>query len=78
MPYKIFISFINVLSCYWALFKYGRYFAQRHPKLTEDHKAVGLVLTLERAIRRSQGAVRDTVTRAYSQRNRNRSSTGAE
>ncbi|KAL4811820.1 nucleotide-diphospho-sugar transferase [Aspergillus spinulosporus] len=29
MPYKIFISFVN----------YGRYFAKRHPKLTEDHKA---------------------------------------
>ncbi|KAL2824701.1 nucleotide-diphospho-sugar transferase [Aspergillus pseudoustus] len=52
MMYKIFISFVNVASCYWAIFKYGRYFSQRHPKLTEDHKAVGLVLTLEQAIRR--------------------------
>ncbi|KAL4874755.1 glycosyl transferase [Aspergillus karnatakaensis] len=56
LPYKVFISFINVGSCYWALFKYGRYFAQRHPKLTEDHKAVGLVLTLEQALHRNQGA----------------------
>ncbi|KAF7585611.1 hypothetical protein BBP40_010480 [Aspergillus hancockii] len=47
MPYKIFISFINVASCYWSLFKYARYFAERRPKLTEDHKAVGMVLRLE-------------------------------
>ncbi|KAE8313916.1 glycosyltransferase like family 2-domain-containing protein [Aspergillus transmontanensis] len=47
MPYKIFISLTNVASCYWSLFKYARYFAKRHPKLTEDHKAVGMVLRLE-------------------------------
>lgn len=47
MPYKIFISLTNVASCYYSLFKYARYFAKRHPKLTEDHKAVGMVLRLE-------------------------------
>ncbi|PYH96930.1 glycosyl transferase [Aspergillus ellipticus CBS 707.79] len=46
-PYKILIAFINVGSNYWSLFKYAKYFAQRHPKLGEDHKAVGLVLKLE-------------------------------
>jgi hypothetical protein len=66
MPYKIIISFINVGSCYWALFKYGRYFAQRHPKLTEDHKAVGLVLTLQQAIRTGQGVARDISRRYHS------------
>ncbi|KAJ0413854.1 glycosyltransferase like family 2-domain-containing protein [Aspergillus carlsbadensis] len=68
MPYKIVISFINVGSCYWALFKYARYFAQRHPKLTEDHKAVGLVLTLQQAIRRGQGVARQVSRRYYSGR----------
>ncbi|PWY67593.1 glycosyl transferase [Aspergillus sclerotioniger CBS 115572] len=47
MPYKIIIAFINVGSNYWSLFKYAKYFARRRPKLTEDHKAVGLVLKLE-------------------------------
>ncbi|RAL04234.1 glycosyl transferase [Aspergillus ibericus CBS 121593] len=47
MPYKIIIAFINVGSNYWSLYKYAKYFAQRRPKLTEDHKAVGLVLKLE-------------------------------
>ncbi|KAL2860007.1 glycosyltransferase like family 2-domain-containing protein [Aspergillus pseudodeflectus] len=73
MPYKIIISFINVGSCYWALFKYGRYFAQRHPKLTEDHKAVGLVLTLQNAIRSGQGVARDISRRYQSRRSGRRS-----
>ena len=47
MPYKVIIAFINVGSNYWSLFKYAKYFARRRPKLTEDHKAVGLVLKLE-------------------------------
>ncbi|PYI04384.1 glycosyl transferase [Aspergillus sclerotiicarbonarius CBS 121057] len=47
MPYKIIIAFINVGSNYWSLYKYAKYFAQRRPKLTEDHQAVGLVLKLE-------------------------------
>ncbi|PWY65730.1 hypothetical protein BO70DRAFT_419654, partial [Aspergillus heteromorphus CBS 117.55] len=40
MPYKIVLFIINVVSCYWSLFKYARYFATRHPKVIEDDKAV--------------------------------------
>ena len=47
MPYKVFLSVINVVSCYYSLVKYARYFAKTRPKLTEDHKAVGIVLRLE-------------------------------
>ena len=47
MPYKILIAIINVASNYWSIYKYARYFAKRRPKLTEDHKAVGMVLKLE-------------------------------
>ncbi|RHZ59279.1 glycosyltransferase family 2 protein [Aspergillus thermomutatus] len=47
MPYKLLMALTNVASCYWSLVKYARYFARRHPKLTEDHKAVGMVLKLE-------------------------------
>ncbi|KAL5355391.1 glycosyltransferase like family 2-domain-containing protein [Aspergillus floccosus] len=47
MPYKLIIGLMNVVSCYWSIIKYARYFARRHPKLTEDHKAVGMVLRLE-------------------------------
>jgi hypothetical protein len=47
IPFKVLIGFMNVVSCYWSLYKYARYFAQRHPKLNEDHKAVGMVLKLE-------------------------------
>ncbi|KAH3513327.1 hypothetical protein KXV55_001802 [Aspergillus fumigatus] len=47
MPYKLLMTFTNVASCYWSLVKYARYFARRHPKLIEDHKAVGMVLKLE-------------------------------
>ncbi|GIJ90897.1 hypothetical protein Asppvi_009862 [Aspergillus pseudoviridinutans] len=47
MPYKLLMTLTNVASCYWSLVKYARYFARRHPKLTEDHKAVGMVLKLE-------------------------------
>ncbi|KAK5011072.1 hypothetical protein LTR28_005932 [Elasticomyces elasticus] len=47
MPYKVVLTGINVTSCYWALFKYARYFARRHPKVIEDAKAVEVVLRLE-------------------------------
>jgi hypothetical protein len=46
-PLPLLVSLTNVASCYWSLAKYARYFARRHPKLTEDHKAVGMVLKLE-------------------------------
>lgn len=46
--YKIALTFINVVSCYWSLYKYARYFAKRHPKVIEDRQAVEVVLSLER------------------------------
>ena len=49
MPYKIALTAVNVLSCYWAIFKYSRYFANRHPKIIEDECAVEVVLRLEEA-----------------------------
>ncbi|KAF5862699.1 hypothetical protein ETB97_011240 [Aspergillus alliaceus] len=55
MPYKILIGLTNVASCYWSLFKYARYFAQRRPKLIEDHKAVGMVLRLEEMTENQRG-----------------------
>ncbi|KAJ5902332.1 hypothetical protein N7495_002860 [Penicillium taxi] len=48
--YKMALTIINVLSCYWSLFKYARYFARRHPKVTEDENAVEFVLSLEREV----------------------------
>jgi hypothetical protein len=44
MPYKLVLTFINVLSCYWSLFKYAKYFAKRHPKIIEDAKAVEVAM----------------------------------
>ncbi|KAJ6118341.1 glycosyltransferase like family 2-domain-containing protein [Penicillium samsonianum] len=55
MPYKVLISLMNVASCYWSLYKYARYFAKRHPKLNEDHKAVGMVLKLEEMTQKDRG-----------------------
>ncbi|KAF4553849.1 Hypothetical protein D9617_6g095820 [Elsinoe fawcettii] len=49
MPYKLVLTFVNVASCYYALFKYATYFAKKHPKVIEDEKAVGVVLQLEEA-----------------------------
>ncbi|KAJ5182652.1 hypothetical protein N7492_000268 [Penicillium capsulatum] len=46
--YKIALTVINVVSCYWSLYKYARYFAKRHPKVIEDRQAVEVVLSLER------------------------------
>ncbi|OQE40810.1 hypothetical protein PENCOP_c005G05272 [Penicillium coprophilum] len=46
--YKIALTFINVVSCYWSLYKYARYFAQRHPKVIEDRDAVEVLLSLEK------------------------------
>jgi hypothetical protein len=47
MPYKIILTFINVGSCYYSLYKYATYFAHRHPKIVEDEKAVDVVLRME-------------------------------
>ncbi|OJD32598.1 glycosyl group 2 family protein [Diplodia corticola] len=46
MPYKFVLTFLNVVSCYWAIFKYARYFARRHLKIVEDEAAVEVVLRL--------------------------------
>ncbi|KAK7216854.1 hypothetical protein V2G26_004857 [Clonostachys chloroleuca] len=47
MPYKIILTFINIVSCYWSIFKYARYFAKRHLKVVEDEKAVEVILRLD-------------------------------
>ncbi|KAF7556399.1 hypothetical protein G7Z17_g1456 [Cylindrodendrum hubeiense] len=47
IPYKVVLTAVNVLSCYWAIFKYAKYFANRHPKVVEDENAVEIVLRLE-------------------------------
>ncbi|KAH6890636.1 nucleotide-diphospho-sugar transferase [Thelonectria olida] len=47
MPYKMALSAINVASCYWSLFKYAKFFAQRHPKVVEDERAVEVVVRLQ-------------------------------
>lgn len=45
--YKVILTFVNVGSCYWSLYKYAKYFAKRHPKIIEDEKAVNVVLRME-------------------------------
>ncbi|KAF5007927.1 hypothetical protein FDECE_5843 [Fusarium decemcellulare] len=47
MPYKMALTAVNVASCYWSLFKYAKYFAQRHPKVIEDERAVEVVVRLQ-------------------------------
>ncbi|KAL8954941.1 MAG: hypothetical protein Q9183_006860, partial [Haloplaca sp. 2 TL-2023] len=45
--YKIVLTFVNIASCYYSIYKYAKYFAKRHPKVIEDEKAVAVVLRLE-------------------------------
>jgi hypothetical protein len=47
----VIFTFVNVASCYWSIYKYARYFAQRYPKIVEDEKAVEVVLMMEEADR---------------------------
>ncbi|KAL8767836.1 MAG: hypothetical protein Q9194_005870, partial [Teloschistes cf. exilis] len=47
LPYKIILTFVNIASCYYSIYKYAKYFAKRHPKVIEDEKAVAVVLRLE-------------------------------
>lgn len=47
MPFKLALTFVNVASCWWSLWQYAKYFAQRHPKIIEDERAVGVVLKIE-------------------------------
>lgn len=46
-PYKIFLTMINVLSCWWSVWMYASYFARRHPRIIDDANAVGVVLKIE-------------------------------
>jgi hypothetical protein len=57
LPYKIVLTFVNVASCYWSLYKYARYFAKRHPKVIEDEKAVEVVIRLEEDQAAKQGGL---------------------
>ena len=41
------LTFINIASCYYSIYKYAKYFAKRHPKVIEDERAVAIVLKLE-------------------------------
>jgi hypothetical protein len=59
--YKIVLTFINVVSCYWSLYKYARYFAQRHPKVIEDRDAVEVLLSLEKDSNSRRASVEDDV-----------------
>ncbi|KAL9038139.1 MAG: hypothetical protein Q9180_003311 [Flavoplaca navasiana] len=47
IPYKMVLTFVNIASCYYSIYKYAKYFAKRHPKVIEDEKAVAVVLRLE-------------------------------
>ncbi|KAL8787561.1 MAG: hypothetical protein Q9213_002123 [Squamulea squamosa] len=47
LPYKVILTFVNIASCYYSIYKYAKYFAKRHPKVIEDEKAVAVVLRLE-------------------------------
>ncbi|KAJ5951473.1 uncharacterized protein N7479_009886 [Penicillium vulpinum] len=59
--YKIALTFINVVSCYWSLYKYARYFAQRHPKVIEDRDAVEVILSLEKDSNSRRTSAEDVV-----------------
>jgi hypothetical protein len=41
------IESLSLTHLFRSLYKYARYFARRHPKVTEDEKAVGVVVRLE-------------------------------
>jgi len=47
MPYKAILTFINIASCYWSLYKYATYFAKRHAKIVENEKAIEVVMRLQ-------------------------------
>ncbi|CAE7014388.1 hypothetical protein CFE70_002512 [Pyrenophora teres f. teres 0-1] len=68
LPYKIVLTFVNVASCYWSLYKYARYFAKRHPKVIEDEKAVECVIRLEEE--QACGVGRRLTVRTVGQRGR--------
>ncbi|KAL8835568.1 MAG: hypothetical protein Q9176_006845 [Flavoplaca citrina] len=45
--FKWILGFVNIASCYYAIWTYATYFAKRHPKIVEDDRAVEIVLNLE-------------------------------
>lgn len=47
LPYKAILTFVNIASCYYSIYKYAKHLAKRHPKIIEDEKAVAVVLRLE-------------------------------
>ncbi|KAL8820240.1 MAG: hypothetical protein Q9223_001504 [Gallowayella weberi] len=47
IPFKWTLGFINVASCYYAVWTYASYFAKRHLKVIEDDKVIEIVLNLE-------------------------------
>ncbi|KAL8750616.1 MAG: hypothetical protein Q9184_006366 [Pyrenodesmia sp. 2 TL-2023] len=59
--FKWVLSFINIASCYYAIWTYATYFAKRHPKVIEDDKAVEIVLQMEEkeALVSDQGEIDD-------------------
>lgn len=65
MPYKMALTAVNVASCYWSLFKYAKYFAQRHPKVIEDERAVEVVVRLQEKVPRNNEA---DLNRLYSEK----------
>ncbi|GAB7344970.1 hypothetical protein MBLNU457_3399t1 [Dothideomycetes sp. NU457] len=62
--YKIVLTFVNVASCYYSIWKYSVYFAKRHPKIIEDERAVNVVLRMEEsaASPATNGGRRMTIT----------------
>ncbi|KAL9025521.1 MAG: hypothetical protein Q9196_005672 [Gyalolechia fulgens] len=46
--FKWVLGFVNIASCYYAIWTYATYFAKRHPKVIEDDKAIEIVLGLEK------------------------------
>ncbi|KAI4134098.1 MAG: hypothetical protein LQ341_006084, partial [Variospora aurantia] len=58
LPYKMILTFVNIASCYYSIWKYAKYFAKRHPKVIEDENAVAVVLRLE------EGSVSETKSAA--------------
>ncbi|KAL8645840.1 MAG: hypothetical protein Q9210_006486 [Variospora velana] len=45
--FKWVLGFVNIASCYYAIYTYATYFAKRHPKVIEDDKAVEIILRME-------------------------------
>ncbi|KAJ5191758.1 uncharacterized protein N7498_010743 [Penicillium cinerascens] len=65
--YKIALTVINVVSCYWSLYKYARYFAKRHPKVIEDRQAIEVILSLEQEVEHSTDENEEQLLRAQSE-----------